>query len=157
MSHDHHYSTSLKWTGNLGTGTSAYNAYSRNHEVSVAGKYGPILGSSDPHFRGDKTRYNPEELLVAALSQCHLLSYLHLCAINNIVVTEYTDEAWGTMVTARDGSGKMTDVLLRPVVTVTAESDAALALELHHEAHRLCFIANSVAFPVRHEPQVIRG
>ena len=146
----------LKWTGNLGTGTSDYKAYSRNHEVSVSGKDGVIAGSSDATFRGDKTRYNPEELLVCALSQCHMLAYLHLCAVNNIVVTGYEDQAAGTMLTDRDGSGKFTDVLLSPVVTVTAESDTRLAEELHHDAHRLCFIANSVNFPVRHEPKIVR-
>jgi len=155
MSHEHHYSTSLKWTGNLGTGTSDYKAYSRNHDVSAPDKYAVISGSSDPHFRGDATRYNPEELLVCALSQCHMLAYLHLCAVNKIVVIDYEDAASGTMVTERDGSGKFTDVLLRPVVTVTPESDAKLAAELHHEAHRLCFIANSVSFPVRHEPKIV--
>ncbi|MCU1328737.1 MAG: peroxiredoxin [Bryobacterales bacterium] len=156
MTNEHHYSTTVRWTGNLGAGTSAYNAYSRNHEVSAPNKAAGIEGSSDPHFRGDKTRYNPEELLVAALSQCHLLAYLHLCATNKIVVETYEDNASGTMILAKDGSGRFTEVTLNPVVTISSESDEALAQELHHEAHRLCFIANSVNFSVTHIPRVAR-
>lgn len=154
MTNEHHYSATVRWTGNLGSGTSAYNSYSRNHEVSAPGKTAPIAGSSDRHFRGDAARYNPEELLVAALSQCHMLAYLHLCATNSIVVEAYEDEAGGTMILGKDGSGHLTEVNLHPVVTVSPESDTTLAHELHHEAHRLCFIANSVNFTVTHRPRV---
>ncbi len=150
----HVYSTTLTWTGNLGEGTTHYRAYSRNHEVSAPGR--PVLpGSSDPAFRGDPSRYNPEDLLLASLSACHMLSYLHLCAVNGINVVAYRDEATGSMEETADGGGRFVEVVLRPAVTVTAQSDAAGAAALHHEAHRLCFIANSVRFPVRHEPRIL--
>src|SRR5215467_10489751 len=97
MPREHRYQIVTVWTGNLGTGTSAYRAYSRNHEMSSEGKQAAILGSADRHFRGEAPRYNPEELLVAALSACHMLSYLHLCADAGIVVTDYRDEAEGEM------------------------------------------------------------
>ena len=154
---EHKYTTTLKWTGNKGTGTSDYKAYSRDHEISAPLKTIVLPGSSDPHFRGDGARYNPEDFLVASLSACHMLSYLHLCAVNNIVVTAYEDEASGAMRENRDGSGDFTEVMLRPRVTVTAESDAARALALHEDAGRLCFIARSVRFPVRHEPVILNG
>ena len=157
MTNAHHYETTVRWTGNLGTGTSAYNAYSRDHEISAPEKTAVIKGSSDRHFRGDATRYNPEELLVAALSQCHMLAYLHLCAVNNIVVLAYEDTAQGTMLLAKDGSGQLTEVTLHPLVTLSPESSADVAEELHREAHRVCFIANSVNFPVAHQPRVQTG
>jgi organic hydroperoxide reductase OsmC/OhrA len=148
---EHHYEVRVHWTGNLGEGTSHYRAYSRNHTVEVSGKP-PIPCSSDPAFRGDRTRYNPEELLVAALSTCHMLWYLHLCAVNKIVVLNYVDEASGWMKEREDGGGEFTRVLLRPKVTVKKGADLQLAEKLHREAHCLCFIANSVRFPVGHEP-----
>jgi organic hydroperoxide reductase OsmC/OhrA len=148
----HEYSTHIRWSGNLGEGTSGYRAYSRNHEIDAPHKSAPIAGSSDPHFRGEAARYNPEDLLIASLSACHMLSYLHLCAINGIVVTAYEDEATGAMRENKDGSGEFTEVVLRPRVTVTAASDRTKALQLHEEAGRLCFIARSVNFAVRHEP-----
>lgn len=150
----HRYQTTLRWTGNLGKGTVDYRAYGRNYEIDGERKGSAISGSSDPHFRGDATRYNPEELLVASLSACHLLAYLHLCAVNQVVVTGYEDAASGTMEESPDGSGRLTSVVLRPVVTITPESDPEKAQSLHAEAHRLCFIANSVNFPVTHEAAV---
>jgi organic hydroperoxide reductase OsmC/OhrA len=152
----HEYTTNLRWTGNRGTGTSDYKAYGRDHEVAVPLKSPVLPLSSDPHFRGDGSRYNPEDLLVASLSSCHLLSYLHLCAINQIVVTAYDDNASGTMM-EDDVSARFTEVTLRPRVTVSPESDAVRAMELHEEAGRLCFIARSVNFPVRHEPVIYQG
>jgi organic hydroperoxide reductase OsmC/OhrA len=149
----HHYSTNLVWTGNKGEGTAHYRAYDRDHTVSVNHKP-EILASSDPSFRGNPARYNPEELLVAALSSCHMLSYLHLCAVNKVIVVDYRDRAEGTMEETSDGGGHFTVVILRPVVTVREEAMAEKARELHHEASRLCFIANSCNFPVRHEPEV---
>lgn len=113
-----------------------------------------IVGSSDPHFNGDASRYNPEELLVAALSACHMLYYLHLCADAGIVVVEYRDAARGTMIETPDGGGHFTEVVLKPRVGITKSSDARKANELHHKAHELCFIANSVNFPVRAEPEI---
>ena len=151
----HQYHTRVVWTGNLGSGTSSYRAYSRNHEVSAEGK--PLLAaSSDPAFRGDRSRYNPEELLLAALSSCHMLSYLHLCADRDVNVLEYEDDAVGQMQQRPDGSGAFTEAVLRPRMKVSAESDVEVARELHQEAHRLCFIANSVNFPVRFEAEVVR-
>jgi organic hydroperoxide reductase OsmC/OhrA len=143
----------LQWTGNRGEGTSTYRAYDRAHEITSAGKPA-IAGSSDPAFRGDASRYNPEELLVAALSGCHMLSYLHLCAISDIVVTDYVDDAGGTMVETKDGGGHFTDVVLRPSVTVLPGADLELAMQLHDKAHHLCFIASSVNFPVRCEARL---
>lgn len=150
---EHTYRIGLTWTGNLGEGTSGYRAYARNHEITVAGKP-PLPGSSDPHFRGDPSRYNPEELLVASLSSCHMLWYLHLCADAGIVVTEYVDRAEGTMEETAEGGGHFTAVVLRPAVTIQGDCDAELAVALHERAHELCFIARSVRFPVRCEPQV---
>jgi organic hydroperoxide reductase OsmC/OhrA len=150
----HEYKTTLRWTGNQGTGTSNYRAYARNYEITGPLKTATLEGSSDAHFRGDSSKYNPEDLLVASLSACHLLSYLHLCAVNKIVVTEYSDDATGTMAENPDGSGQFTEVTLRPRVTITPESDTATALRLHEDAGKLCFIARSVNFPVRHEPLI---
>jgi organic hydroperoxide reductase OsmC/OhrA len=151
----HSYRTSLRWTGAGARGTSGYAAYSRDHEITGEGKTEPIPGSSDPHFRGNPARYNPEELLVASLSACHMLWYLHLCAVNHVVVVDYEDHAAGTMIEADDGSGEFSGVTLRPSVTIAAGSDRDRALELHHDAARLCFIARSVRFPVNHEPRIL--
>ncbi len=150
----HEYKIALHWTGNRGAGTSDYRAYGRDHELTGALKASAVAGSSDPHFRGDATRYNPEDLLVASLSACHMLSYLHLCAINHVVVTAYDDDAIGSMAENRDGSGQFIEVILRPRVTITQESDSAKAMALHEDAGRICFIARSVNFPVRHEPVI---
>lgn len=154
MNKEHHYALKIEWTGNLGTGTSDYRAYTRNHIISAENKP-DIPGSSDPHFRGDKTRYNPEEMLVAALSTCHMLSYLHLCAVNKVIVLEYNDNATGTMVENPDGSGKLTETTLNPVVKVKDSSMNVKALELHEQAEKMCFIASSVNFPVHHKPTII--
>ena len=149
----HQYAVTLQWTGNLGTGTSNYRAYSRAHTIEAPGKP-PIDMSSDPAFRGDRARWNPEELLVDALASCHMLWYLHLAADAGIVVTAYEDSASGTMVEDADGGGRFSEVTLRPVVTIAAGHDSGRATALHHDAHRLCFIANSVNFPVACEPGV---
>ena len=150
----HSYDVTVTWTGNQGTGTSHYRAYRRDHTVTTAGR--PVLlGSADPTFHGDRGRWNPEQLLLAALSQCHLLSYLHVCVNQGVVVTDYADEATGTMTTDPDGSGRFTEVLLRPRVTVADVSMVGPAEKAHHEANRLCFIANSVSFPVRHDPTIL--
>ena len=149
MNGQHQYNLTLKWTGNKGTGTSDYRAYERSHTICVDGKT-EISVSSDPAFRGDKTKYNPEEFLVAAISSCHMLSYLHLCAVAGVVVTDYVDHATGIMVETPNGSGHFTEVTLNPIVTVTEISMIEKANELHEKANELCFIANSVNFPVRH-------
>jgi organic hydroperoxide reductase OsmC/OhrA len=143
----------VRWTGNTGTGTSGYREYAREHEISAEGKQ-VIAASSDPAFRGDRTRWNPEELLLAALSSCHQLAYLHRCAVAGIVVTDYVDHAEGWMEETPDGAGQFTRVVLRPKVTVAPGSDITKALELHDDAHAKCFIARSVNFLVDHEADV---
>jgi len=154
MERSHTYNLTISWTGNRGTGTSDYRAYDRNHIIRAENKI-EIPGSSDPAFRGDKTRYNPEEFLVSALSTCHMLSYLHVCVMNGVVVTEYTDKVTGTMAETPDGGGHFTEVTLNPVVTVKDVAMVAKANELHHKASQLCFIANSVNFPVKHTPTCV--
>src|SRR5580700_11290527 len=154
MGKTHHYKVTVEWTGNTGTGTSGYRNYARRHEISAGTQKPAIPGSSDPAFRGDPSRWNPEELLVASLSACHKLWYLHLCAIAGIVVVAYVDHAEGFMEETPDGSGHFQRVILRPEVTVAPGTDIAKAGELHTEAHAKCFIANSVNFPVEHEPQI---
>ena len=148
------YRTTVRWTGNRGNGTVSYDAYGREYDVMCDGKP-RIEGSADPSYLGDASRHNPEDLLVAALSACHMLWYLHLCAVSDVIVTEYVDDAEGAMNTNADGSGEFVRVVLRPRVTVAAESDAATAAALHDEAHKLCFIARSVNFPVEHVPETV--
>jgi organic hydroperoxide reductase OsmC/OhrA len=152
MHPNHHYKLTLKWTGNKGTGTSGYRAYDRNHEILIEGKT-TLLGSADPSFHGDKTVHNPEDLLLASLSGCHMMSYLHVCVKAGIVVTDYIDNATGIMVVNADGSGRFIEVTLNPIVTLMDESQLAKANELHQEANKLCFIANSVNFPVKHHAE----
>jgi organic hydroperoxide reductase OsmC/OhrA len=172
MEKEHHYLVSTVWTGNLGEGTQSYRGFSRDHEIRVEGK-ADIDGSSDPSFRGSANRYNPEELLVSSLSACHMLWYLHLCSVNQIVVTDYRDQAKGTMLEGDDGGGHFKEVVLNPTITLKAgggvegggagggaaakDGAAAAAMmekakALHEEANKLCFIARSVNFPVRHKP-----
>ena len=154
MPQAHTYRVNVAWTGNTGEGTSDYNAYERSHEISAAGK--PVIpGSSDPAFRGDASRYNPEELLVASLSTCHMLWYLHLCADAYIVVTAYADHATGSMMLTEDGGGRFKEVLLKHVVTIKKGCDPDLAKALHGRAHHLCFIANSVNFAVHVERMIV--
>ena len=148
---NHFYKATINWTGNLGKGTSQYKAYSRNHEISSEDKP-TIYASSDPSFRGEATRYNPEELFVASLSSCHMLWYLHLCSEAGVIVIDYIDNATGTMTETEDGSGHFTEVTLHPVVIVTDASMIDKANELHYEAHKFCFVANSCNFPVHHNP-----
>lgn len=147
----HHYKATITWTGNTGKGTIDYRAYERNHTISIDGKP-PIPGSSDPSFRGDPTRYNPEEMLVASLSACHMLWYLHVCTEAGVVVVDYIDDATGIMAETADGGGHFKEVTLHPKVTVRDESMIAKANELHHKANKLCFIANSCNFPILHNP-----
>ncbi|CAN7223734.1 OsmC family protein [Microbacterium sp. LjRoot45] len=151
---EHRYALRATWTGDRGTGTSGYRDYDRSVTLSVAGKP-DIAASSDKPFRGDPTRWNPEDLLLAALSECHLLSYLHACVQAGVVVVAYTDDATGTMVEDGRGGGGFTEVMLRPVVTIADESMRDAALAAHAQAHEWCFIANSVNFPVRHEPTIV--
>ena len=151
----HRYAVRVTWTGNTGNGTASYQGYERAHDIAADGK--PVIAaSSDPAFRGDPARWNPEELLVASLSSCHKLWYLALCAQAGIVVTAYDDAAEGSMAEEADGGGRFTAVTLHPRVTISATSDATRATALHEEAHRMCFIARSVNFPVTHVPTIIR-
>jgi organic hydroperoxide reductase OsmC/OhrA len=153
MSNIHRYQATIAWTGNRGTGTNNYGAYGRDHEIYCPGK--PVIAvSSDPAFRGDPNRYNPEELLVASISSRHMLWYLHLCADAGVTVTAYEDSAEGRLEERADGSGRFTEVVLRPNVTIAAGADTALAERLHAKAHEKCFIANSVNFPISYTVQV---
>jgi organic hydroperoxide reductase OsmC/OhrA len=147
----HSYSIRLDWTGNEGSGTSAYRAYSRSHQISAPGK-AAIAGSSDPVFRGDGSRWNPAELLIAALAACHQLWYLHLCADAGIVVVEYSDDAIGVEIEQADGAGQFESVTLRPHARLAPRADQDLARRLHDAAAEKCFIARSVSFKVMHEP-----
>jgi organic hydroperoxide reductase OsmC/OhrA len=149
----HSYEVHVDWTGNDGDGTKTYRSYRRDHTIAIDGKP-QIPGSSDPSFRGDASRYNPEELLVASLSACHMLWYLHLCAANHLTVLEYQDTACGVMEENEDGSGEFVRVVLKPKVKIAAGDDRAQALALHEEAHGFCFIARSVKFPVVVEAEV---
>jgi organic hydroperoxide reductase OsmC/OhrA len=154
--HTHRYEITVVWTGNRGEGTANYRAYARDHDLRAEGPP-PIAASSDPAYRGDAERWNPEQLLVAALSDCHMLWYLHACAVGGVNVLAYEDRAEGAMETSKDGSGHFTEVTLRPVVTVADASMTEEAQALHDVAHDKCFIANSVNFPVRHEPEIKVG
>ena len=154
MNIDHDYAVDVEWTGNRGTGTSDYRSYGRENLIRAAGKP-TIDGSADKPFRGNPERWNPEELLLAALSQCHMLSYLHVAVMNGVVVTAYRDAAVGSMVQTDNGGGHFRSVTLRPVVTVADPATVALAESLHAEASEKCFIAASVNFPVLHEPVTI--
>jgi organic hydroperoxide reductase OsmC/OhrA len=151
--HEHHYAVTVEWTGNRGTGTSGYRGYGRDYTIEAAGKPA-IPGSADPAFRGDKARWNPEDLLVASASACHKLWYLHLCADAGVAVLAYVDEAQGTMVDNAE-AGHFKEIVLRPRVTIRAGDNRSLAERLHHDAHEQCYIANSVNFPIRCEPVIV--
>jgi organic hydroperoxide reductase OsmC/OhrA len=154
MPKTHHYELTVSWTGNTGTGTSSYQAFERSHDVSGAGKP-TIPGSADPAFRGATDRWNPEEMLVASLAQCHMLWYLVLCAKEGIIVTDYIDHPSGTLVETPDGGGHFEEVVLQPQVTITTPEKMDRAIALHERAHDLCYVANSVNFDVRAEPTVV--
>ncbi len=153
MNGEHRYALRSEWTGNRGTGTSGYRDYDRAVTISIDGKPG-LEASSDKPFRGDPSKWNPEDLLLASLSECHLLSYLHACVTAGVVVVEYSDEATGLMSEDGRGGGAFTEVVLHPRVVVAEASMIAAAEAAHAQANALCFIANSMNFPVRHEAQV---
>jgi organic hydroperoxide reductase OsmC/OhrA len=153
MSKQHAYVVEVAWSDLSGHGTRSYSGYTRDHVIWAEGKP-EILASSDPSFRGDARRYNPEELLLASLASCHMLWYLHLCAVNGISVFDYRDEAHGVMKETRDGSGAFIGATLRPRVHIAVGGDRALAMALHEQAHERCFIARSVNFPVHCEAQI---
>ncbi len=147
----HNYNLTVNWTGNKGEGTTGYRSYERSHEIFVEGK-DSIHGSADPAFLGDVTKYNPEELLLAAITSCHMLWYLHLCAEAGVVVDAYTDSAKGIMIETDIGGGRFESVILQPTITVLHPDMVEAATELHKKANELCFIANSLNFKVEHEP-----
>lgn len=151
----HNYEVKVEWTGNEGNGTLNYRSYNRNHKIIANEKYSAINGSSDPSFLGDKTRYNPEDLFLSSLSACHMLWYLHLCTAHKIIVTEYSDNAMGIMEETNNGSGKFTEVTLNPKVKITDQNMIEKANELHQEANKMCFIANSCNFKIGHKPNTI--
>ena len=151
MNKQHHYNLTVKWTGNTGKGTSNYQEFERSHSI-LANNKTEILGSSDPEFRGDGTKHNPEDLLLASISSCHMLWYLHLCAVEGIIVIDYIDNATAVMMETENGGGKLTAATLHPIVTITDISMTGKANELHGKANKLCFIANSLNFPVHHKP-----
>jgi organic hydroperoxide reductase OsmC/OhrA len=152
---DHHYQVHVTWTGNTGQGTATYNGYSRSHEISIPGRT-PILGTTDVARFHDNSAHSPEELLVGALSACHMMWTLHLCADAGITVVSYTDEAHGTM-HPQGQTGQFSEVTLRPVMKITDPARIADAEALHVQAHHNCNIARSVNFPVRCEPKVTAG
>jgi organic hydroperoxide reductase OsmC/OhrA len=153
MAKQHHYNALISWTGNTGAGTQSYGAYKRDFKISIDSKV-DIECSSDPAFRGDKTKHNPEEMLLAAVSSCHMLFYLHLCADSGIVVVSYKDNASGIMQETADGGGYFTEIILKPEIVITNGTQIALAESLHKKANQLCFIANSLNFKVKHEPLI---
>ena len=151
---EHTYTINLKWTGNTGKGTKEYTSYSRDHLIHAEGKNQEIQGSSDPNFRGDPNRYNPEELFLSSIVSCHMLWYLHLCSTHNIVVMDYKDEPLGIMSENKNGSGQFEHVTLRPTIKIESQQNREKAIQLHHEAHEMCFIARSCNFEIRVEPTI---
>ncbi|WP_335967161.1 OsmC family protein [Galbibacter sp. PAP.153] len=153
MNKQHEYKTTIRWTGNLGKGTIDYRSYERSHTINSGNK--PLIqASSDPAFRGDKDKYNPEELFLSSLSSCHMLWYLHFCAISGVVVKSYKDTPSGIMEETKNGGGRFTKVVLNPVIEVEEESMKEEAMDLHHKANEYCFIANSCNFKIDHSPVV---
>jgi organic hydroperoxide reductase OsmC/OhrA len=151
MTKEHQFKATIVWTGNKGLGTKSYKSYDRNHTISIDNKV-DILASSDPAFLGDQSKHNPEDLLVSSLSGCHMLWYLHLCSANGITVIAYKDNASGTLKETEENGGHFTEVILRPNVIITDKTQVDQANELHKQANKMCFIANSCNFPVRHIP-----
>jgi len=154
MGPDHRYAVTVEWTGNRGTGTDTYRSYGRDHLVTAEGPE-PIDGSADRAFRGDPARWNPEQLLLVAASQCHMLSYLHQAVLNGVVVVSYVDQPTAVMREDGAGGGRFTSIVLRPRVTISATSDREVAERIHHDANRTCFIAASLNLDVQHEVHTI--
>lgn len=150
---EHEYVARLTWDGNPGDGTASYERYGRQFVVQIDGKP-DLRGSADPQFRGDAALHNPEDLFLAAISTCHMLSYLALCARRGVRVVAYEDEARGTLRFDGTGGGRFVEVTLHPRVTISADSDLALARELHGEAHETCYVASSCSVPIHHQPVV---
>lgn len=149
----HRYNAQIAWTGAGEEGTKNYKSYERLYNVNIEGKP-TVAGSSDPSFRGDPVRHNPEDMLVASVSACHMLWYLHLCSVSRVIVTSYIDDAEGVMEEDKRGSGRFTKIILRPRIKITADSDITKAEEAHHKANEMCFIANTLNCPISHEPTI---
>lgn len=153
MAKTHGYRSRLTWNGNLGAGTATYAGYGRDYTVLIDGKP-DMVGSADPMFRGNPALPNPEDLFVAAISSCHMLSYLALCARKGISVVAYEDNASGTLVFTADGGGSFEHVTLKPQVTIADAEHESAALALHDDAHRVCYIASSCSTPIHHLPTI---
>ena len=151
MAHEHKYKLTAEWTGNKGDGNKNIRTYDRSHTISIQGKPEVFL-TTDNAAVGDKSKLNPEDLLVSALSSCHLLSYLYLCSLEGIVITAYTDNATGIMIENSSGGGSFKEVTLNPIFYVDDANNVEKAIELHHKAHEICYIANSVNFEVKCNP-----
>ncbi len=150
MAKTHTYNSNVTWSGAGDTGTKNYKSYKRSYDINIGNK--PIIaGSADPAFLGDPACHNPEDLLMASVSSCHMLWYLHLCSVRDVTVKAYSDQAEGTMTEEADGSGKFIAITLKPHVVISAQSDLAAAKAAHDEANKKCFIANSLNFNVGHE------
>lgn len=147
----HEYTSHVIWTGNIGRGTESYRAYERTWDVAIPGK-AVVHCSNDPLLGGDPTKMNPEDLLITALASCHMLWYLHLASDAGIVVTSYADTPVGVGEVQPTGAGKFVSATLHPHVAVRAGADLERAEAIHHEIHSVCFIAQSVNFPVSYEP-----
>lgn len=151
----HDYTVKIEWTGNRGTGTSAYRAYDRNWDLATPGK--PLMHcSNDPLLGGNHEKHNPEDMLIAALSSCHMLWYLHLCSEAGVIVTSYQDNPIAVGEVEPSGKGRFLSATLKPRIEITAESDPVKAAQLHDEIHQVCFVARSVNFPVTYEPEIIQ-
>jgi organic hydroperoxide reductase OsmC/OhrA len=150
---EHEYVSRLVWEGNTGEGTAGYERYGRGYRVEIDGKP-DLAGSADPMFRGDGALHNPEDLFVAAISSCHMLSYLALCARNGVRVLSYEDEARGTLRFDGTGAGRFVEVTLTPRVRVARAEDVPLGEQLHELAHETCYIASSCSVAIRHQPTV---
>jgi organic hydroperoxide reductase OsmC/OhrA len=151
MAHEHNYKITTEWTGNTGEGTKNVRTYDRSHTVTIQGKPALYLTTDNPHV-GDKSKLNPEDLLVSAISSCHMLSYLYLCSMEGIIIMAYTDHATGIMIENASGGGSFKEVVLNPIFHLADERMAERAIELHHKAHEICYIANSVNFEVKCNP-----
>jgi organic hydroperoxide reductase OsmC/OhrA len=155
MAKTHEFPTHISWTGNLGTGTSSYKAYERTWDMAIDGK-ATLHCSNDPILGGDPSKYNPEDMLIAALASCHMLWYLHLCSVAGVTVLAYEDDPIGIGESEPSGKGRFIEAVLRPKITITSESDPDKAVAIHDEIHNYCFIARSVNFPIRFEVEILK-
>ncbi len=154
MAKKHEFPSRIVWTGNRGTGTSAYKAYDRTWDMTVQDKT-VLHCSNDPLLGGDPSKYNPEDMLIASVASCHMLWYLHLCSVAGVTVLAYEDNPIGVGESEPDGTGRFLEAILKPKITITADSDAEKAVSIHDEIHNYCFIARSINFPVRYEPEIL--